>query len=99
MVAVRVSDERVLRLIRRILRAGVMEEGRRLDTEQGTPQGGVILGTNQVRARYRVHHKMTAQDFMRESKAAPGFAYLGRRLSLPTNLPGGSWVWRRQFPA
>jgi RNA-directed DNA polymerase len=42
MVAVRVSDERVLRLIRRMLQAGVMEEGRRLETEQGTPQGGVI---------------------------------------------------------
>jgi len=42
MVAVRVSDERVLRLIRRMLEAGVIEEGRRLETEQGTPQGGVI---------------------------------------------------------
>jgi group II intron reverse transcriptase/maturase len=42
MVAVRVSDERVLRLIRRMLEAGVMEEGRRIETELGTPQGGVI---------------------------------------------------------
>lgn len=42
MVAERVSDERVLRLIRRMLKAGVMEEGRRLETEAGTPQGGVI---------------------------------------------------------
>lgn len=42
MVALRVSDKRVLRLIRRMLEAGVMDGGRRLDTEQGTPQGGVI---------------------------------------------------------
>ena len=42
MVAERVSDQRVLRLIRRMLKAGVMEEGRRTETEAGTPQGGVI---------------------------------------------------------
>ena len=42
MLAERVSDGRVLRLIRRMLEAGVMEEGRRFVTEVGTPQGGVI---------------------------------------------------------
>jgi RNA-directed DNA polymerase len=38
----RVSDRRALKLIRRWLKAGVMEEGRREETEEGTPQGGVI---------------------------------------------------------
>ena len=38
----RVSDPRVLRLIRRWLRAGVMLEGRREESLVGTPQGGVI---------------------------------------------------------
>src|SRR6266536_2249795 len=47
MVTLRVSDERVLRLIRRMLEAGVMEEGRRLETEKGTPQGGVMTPRTQ----------------------------------------------------
>ena len=42
LVAKRVSDGRVLSLIRSMLKAGCMAEGKRLPTEQGTPQGGVI---------------------------------------------------------
>jgi group II intron reverse transcriptase/maturase len=38
----RVSDGRVLSLIEGILKAGCCAEGKRLPTEQGTPQGGVI---------------------------------------------------------
>src|SRR5208283_3319968 len=37
-----VSDGRVLRLIESILKAGCYAEGKRIPTEQGTPQGGVI---------------------------------------------------------
>lgn len=38
----RVGDQRVVRLIRKWLKAGVMEEGRWIETKEGTPQGSVI---------------------------------------------------------
>ncbi|MHB8765754.1 MAG: reverse transcriptase domain-containing protein [Deferrisomatales bacterium] len=42
LVAQRVADGRVLRLIDSMLKAGCVAQGRRLPTEQGTPQGGVV---------------------------------------------------------
>jgi RNA-directed DNA polymerase len=38
----RIGDPRIVRLIRKWLKAGVMEEGRWFETEEGTPQGAVI---------------------------------------------------------
>src|SRR6266852_9914791 len=37
----RVADRRVVRLIQKWLRAGVLEDGKRIRTEEGTPHGGI----------------------------------------------------------
>lgn len=42
LVSKRISDGRVLRLIRSMLKADCLVDGKRLPTEQGTPQGGVV---------------------------------------------------------
>ena len=38
----RIGDQRIVRLIQKWLKAGVMEDGRWFETEAGTPQGSVI---------------------------------------------------------
>jgi len=38
----RIADQRLLRLIRKWLKAGVIEDGRRVEATKGTPQGAVI---------------------------------------------------------
>ena len=38
----RIADQRIIRLIQKWLKAGVMEDGRWFETEEGTPQGSVI---------------------------------------------------------
>jgi group II intron reverse transcriptase/maturase len=75
MVAHRVSDERVLRLIERMLEAGVMEQGKRHETETGTPQGGVI---SPLLANIYLHYALDdwfAKVVQRDSQ---GEAYLVR---------------------
>ena len=43
----RVADNRILRLIQKWLKAGVLEEGRWEETETGTPQGAVMTPRTQ----------------------------------------------------
>src|ERR1700730_13862498 len=51
MVAHRIADRRILQLIRRWLRAGVMEGQRWSETVQGTPQGsGITPWTQKITA-------------------------------------------------
>src|SRR4051812_27685290 len=38
----RIGDRRIVRLIQKWLKAGVLEQGRWIETKEGTPQGAVI---------------------------------------------------------
>ncbi|MBI5199214.1 MAG: group II intron reverse transcriptase/maturase [Nitrospirae bacterium] len=38
----RIKDSRLLRIIGRFLKSGVIEEGKYLETDRGTPQGGIL---------------------------------------------------------
>jgi group II intron reverse transcriptase/maturase len=49
----RIGDRRIVRLIQKWLKAGVMEQGRWIETEQGTPQGSVI---SPILANLYLHH-------------------------------------------
>jgi group II intron reverse transcriptase/maturase len=49
----RVSDPSLLWLVEQFLRAGVLVDGKRLDSERGTPQGGVI---SPLLANIYLHH-------------------------------------------
>src|SRR6266571_4906546 len=75
MVGHRVSDERVLRLIRGMLTAGVMEEGSRVETEAGTPQGGVI---SPLLANIYLHYALDEWFAKVVKKGCQGEAYLVR---------------------
>lgn len=49
----RIGDERVVRLILKWLKAGVMEDGQWFETKEGTPQGAVV---SPVLANLYLHH-------------------------------------------
>ena len=43
----RIGDRRIIRLIQKWLKAGVMEDGQKIETREGTPQGAVITPLTQ----------------------------------------------------
>lgn len=71
----RVSDPNFLWLIRRFLKAGIMEEGKYTPSEIGTPQGGVI---SPVLANIYLHYALDQWFEVKIKGSAKGYAELIR---------------------
>jgi group II intron reverse transcriptase/maturase len=65
----RIEDKRIVRLIRKWLKAGVMEDGRWFGTEEGTPQGSVI---SPILANLYLHYVLDVWTEAWRKKAAHG---------------------------
>jgi len=70
----RIGDERLLRLVARWLKAGVLEDGTVQPTEEGTPQGGLI---SPLLANVYLHYVLDLW-FAHEAKSLSGTAHLVR---------------------
>jgi len=71
----RISDRRFLRLVRRFLKAGVMEDGMWQASETGTPQGGLV---SPVLANIYLHYVLDLWFEKRFKRSCRGKAYLVR---------------------
>ncbi len=71
----RISDERFIRYIVRFLKSGIMEDGKYLDTEMGTPQGGVI---SPILANIYLHYALDKWYVKEIMRSAEGFVKLIR---------------------
>jgi group II intron reverse transcriptase/maturase len=71
----RIADSSLLRLIGRFLRTGVMEEGKLIEVERGTPQGGVI---SPILANIYLHYILDLWFEKEVKKELKGYAQLNR---------------------
>ena len=71
----RIADPRFLRILRRFLKAGVMEDGVVSASEEGTPQGGLV---SPVLANIYLHYVLDLWFEKRFGKSCRGKAYLVR---------------------
>jgi len=71
----RIVDKRFLRWIRRHLEAGVMEDGSLRETNEGTPQGGVV---SPVLANIYLHYVLDLWFEWRHKREAKGYVQLIR---------------------
>jgi len=75
MLKERISDKQILRLIKRFLKAGIMEDGKRLETEEGVPQGGSL---SPLLANIYLHYTIDLWFSKVVVKDCKGEAYLTR---------------------
>lgn len=71
----RIGDERVIRLIIRMLKGGIMEEGLVKATEEGTPQGSIL---SPLLSNIYLHYALDLWFNRRYSKEIKGEAYYFR---------------------
>jgi group II intron reverse transcriptase/maturase len=71
----RIGDERVIRLIIRMLKSGIMEEGLVRATERGTPQGSIL---SPLLSNIYLHYVLDLWFSRRVSKQSRGDAYYFR---------------------
>jgi group II intron reverse transcriptase/maturase len=71
----RIADPRFLRILRRFLKAGVMEDGVVRASEEGTPQGGLV---SPALANIYLHYVLDLWFEKRFGKSCRGKAYLVR---------------------
>ena len=71
----RIGDSRMVKLIRKWLKAGVMEDGVWQQTEQGTPQGGIV---SPLLANIYLHHVLDQWVHQWRRRYAQGTVYLVR---------------------
>ena len=93
----RVADQKVVRLVRQLLAAGVLAEDQFLRTEAGTPQGGIIspllanIALSAIEERYErwVHHRSKIQERRTSDgmAAALGARNRDRRAGRPVFFP------------
>lgn len=71
----RIADPNLLRIIKRFLKGGYMEEGKKYKTESGTPQGGVI---SPILANVYLHYVLDLWFEKVVRKQCKGQAYIVR---------------------
>lgn len=74
-LGVRIGDRRILRLIWRMLKAGIMENGLMRASEEGTPQGGVL---SPLLSNVYLHYALDLWFERRFKRQCRGEAYLFR---------------------
>ncbi len=74
-ISYRIADKRILRIIKRFLKAGIQEDGKYKASESGTPQGGVI---SPLLANVYLHYTLDLWFEKRVKRECQGFARLIR---------------------
>ncbi len=70
-----IADRRFLDIIQKFLKAGIMEEGKYLDSEKGTPQGN---GASPILANVYLHYVLDSWFVVRVKRQCQGQCYLIR---------------------